>query len=478
MTKTKCCIWVLSLSVIFGTRTGWAQDPLDLQVQVQKDQEKQREKEAAIKLQQKEKEEQERQKQQALEEQERQKQEALKVLNKRLENSAVLSKPVFEKLAFRLWSGEAYRINTYHQPTQAQPVNGLKAKLSRVFFQKSHDPDRPLVLESIELLAEDGAGYMISYDKCSEDEHLYIEAFIKLWKKEKYARTWTDVTGKFRVDAVFDGLVDGKVRLIKSDGKLLQLPLEKLSIGDQELIKRETAIPMPSEIAAALTWLANHQLHDGSWSLKNYVSRCTDRTCTGPGSVNADAGATAMSLLPFLAARQTHKNGIYKTKILKAIQWLIRRQQADGNLAKGAEQMMYSHGLATIALCADYGLTGDRQVGLAAQGAVDFIRKAQNTADGGWRYNPGDPGDTSVMGWQLTALKSAQLAGLDVGGASGSAFSGATKWLDSVALHDGTEYSYQPSQSSSNTMTSVGLLCRQYLGAKRDNPMLIGGMRI
>ena len=26
------------------------------------------------------------------------------------------------------------------------------------------------------------------------------------------------------------------------------------------------------------------------------------------------------------------------------------------------------------------------------------------------------------------------------------------------------------------TMTSVGLLCRQYLGAKRDSPMLSGGM--
>ena len=43
-------------------------------------------------------------------------------------------------------------------------------------------------------------------------------------------------------------------------------------------------------------------------------------------------------------------------------------------------------------------------------------------------------------------------------------------------MHDGTEYAYQPGQGPSNTMTSVGLLCRQYLGAKRDNPMLIGGM--
>ena len=71
------------------------------------------------------------------------------------------------------------------------------------------------------------------------------------------------------------------------------------------------------------------------------------------------------------------------------------------------------------------------------------------------------------------ALKSAHMAGLNVGG---SVFAGARKWLDSVAVQNGAAYSYQPNQPPSNTMTSVGLLCRQYLGAKRDNPMLTGGM--
>ena len=89
-----------------------------------------------------------------------------------------------------------------------------------------------------------------------------------------------------------------------------------------------------------------------------------------------------------------------------------RRQPGQGR----GQQMMYSHGLATIALCEAYGLTGDRQVGPAAQGAVNFILNAQNPADGGWRYNPRDPGDTSVVGWQLMALKSAHMAGLNVGG--------------------------------------------------------------
>ena len=70
------------------------------------------------------------------------------------------------------------------------------------------------------------------------------------------------------------------------------------------------------------------------------------------------------------------------------------------------------------------------------------------------------------------ALKSAHMAGLNVGG---SAFSGTSKWLDSVAEHDGTEYATSRAWRFT-TMTSVGLLCRQYLGAKRENPMLIGGM--
>jgi hypothetical protein len=236
-------------------------------------------------------------------------------------------------------------------------------------------------------------------------------------------------------------------------------------------------------VAAALLWLAHHQDYDGHWGLAGFVHQCKDKSCAKGKSVSeitsCDSGATAMGLLPFLAAGQTHKTkGTYRETVLKGVQWLIAHQQPDGDLAKGAQQKMYSHGLATIALCEAFGLTGDPEVRGHAQAAVNYILAAQNAADGGWRYNPKDPGDTSVVGWQLMALKSAHMAGLDVGGtSSGSAFMGTSKWLDSVSVNNGTEYAYMPGQGPEDTMTSVGLLCRQYLGAKRDNPWLVGGMQ-
>ena len=117
------------------------------------------------------------------------------------------------------------------------------------------------------------------------------------------------------------------------------------------------------------------------------------------------------------AQSQTHKTkGPYRRNVERGLVWLIRHQEKDGFLAKDCVSPMYSHGMATIALCEAFGLSGDRNVGVAAQDAVNYIVAAQNKNDCGWRYNAGDPGDTSVMGWQIMALKSAHMAGLNIGG--------------------------------------------------------------
>jgi hypothetical protein len=232
-------------------------------------------------------------------------------------------------------------------------------------------------------------------------------------------------------------------------------------------------------VTAALIWLANHQnFVDGNWSLQHYTANCKpgDKSCTGRCIIPAaDVGATAMGLLPFLAAGQTQKSkGPFKEHISRAVDWLIKQQQPDGNLAEGAHQMMYSHGLATLALSEDYGMTGDKRVGAAVEKAVKFIVDAQNAQDGGWRYNPGDAGDTSVLGWQISALQSAKRAGIRI---PPNVFSSASKFLDSVSSDNGAKYCYQPGVPAMPPMTAIGLLSRQYLGAKHDNPMLTGGVK-
>jgi hypothetical protein len=120
---------------------------------------------------------------------------------------------------------------------------------------------------------------------------------------------------------------------------------------------------------------------------------------------------------------------------------------------------MYAQGIATIALCEAYGMTQDASLRQPAQRAVDFICWAQHSA-GGWRYYPGQPGDTTVFGWQMMALKSAAMAGLDV---PSPVVNLAERFLDSVQSGDGSYYGYMvPARSSAPT--AVGLLIRMYTG--------------
>ncbi len=227
-------------------------------------------------------------------------------------------------------------------------------------------------------------------------------------------------------------------------------------------------------VQAALYWLAIHQSRDGSWSLKQYVQQCRDTSCTGPADSESVSAATAMGLLPFLGVGLSHSRiDQYQRVISGGVNWLVSHQRPDGDLSANGAPQMYLHGLAAIALCEDYGLSHDRSIGIAAQKAIDFIAAAQNGTTGGWRYVPGQDGDTSVLGWQLMAIKSAQTAGLKVNAA---VLDGAKKWLRSVSL-SGREggprglFSYQPGVHATPPMTAVGLLCNQYLGVGREDPV-------
>lgn len=228
-------------------------------------------------------------------------------------------------------------------------------------------------------------------------------------------------------------------------------------------------------VGAALNWFHRHQSPQGKWSI-DHRRQCKNGVCTGAGSAQSDAAATAMALLPFLGAGQTHKSkGIYQQTINKGLFWLVKQQKPNGDLSGGCANPMYAHGLATIVLCEAYGMTHDERIGAAARRAVQYIERAQNESTGGWRYVPGDAGDTSVFGWQIMALKSAQLAGLPV---NSIVFDNGRRWLRSVAKgeHLGL-YCYQPYQPVTPSMTAAGMLCQQYLGANPKDPGMLEGKR-
>ncbi|KIR26661.1 hypothetical protein I309_04430 [Cryptococcus deuterogattii LA55] len=54
-------------------------------------------------------------------------------------------------------------------------------------------------------------------------------------------RTWSDKSGQFDVEAEYLGLMNGKVRLHKLNGVIIDVPLEKMSARDTELIRRHEA---------------------------------------------------------------------------------------------------------------------------------------------------------------------------------------------------------------------------------------------
>lgn len=231
-------------------------------------------------------------------------------------------------------------------------------------------------------------------------------------------------------------------------------------------------------VARGLRWLASVQNQDGSWSLANYERH-------GRKDNPGDAAGTSLALLPFLGAGQTQEFGRYKSTVARGLAWLIANQKPNGDLRANfnGQAGMYAHGQAAIVLCEAFAMTGDEKLRQPAQLAINFIEQAQHSR-GGWRYQPGEPGDTSVFGWQLMALQSARAArgGISV---SDETLKLADYYLDLASkprgqsrVPAGALYRYLPDDGSfTPAMTAEGLLCRMYLGWTRDNPRLMTGVR-
>jgi len=221
-----------------------------------------------------------------------------------------------------------------------------------------------------------------------------------------------------------------------------------------------------SAVEAALAWLARHQEPDGHWDTKKWE-----------GSMKTDAGVTGLALLAFLGAGYTETEGKWKSNVQRATRWIIKNQAADGCIGKDSEGTEpngpgYHHSICGLALAEAFGMAKNSTVGAAAQKAVDYSTGTHQVKGSGWRYTPGMAADLSVTGWFVMQLKSARVAGLKV---PGSGMQGAMTFLETVSDQYGKCRYKAEWQSPGTTMTSVGMLCRLFAGARPNDAKVVGG---
>ena len=155
-------------------------------------------------------------------------------------------------------------------------------------------------------------------------------------------------------------------------------------------------------IRGALKWLAAKQNGSGSWSADGN---------------RYEVAMTGYTLMAFLAAGQLPDEGEYGKTVAKAVSYLLNTCKSDGLIQASnsyGNEVMYSHGIATIALAEVYGQTRDPRIKNKLESAIKLIIKCQNH-EGGWRYQPrAADADMSVTVLQVVAVRAAKNAGLDV----------------------------------------------------------------
>ena len=218
-------------------------------------------------------------------------------------------------------------------------------------------------------------------------------------------------------------------------------------------------------INSALEWLTANQDPAGHWDSKKHGA-----------TMNYNNGAVGLGLLCFYGWGERHDQACkYQDNVRRALDWLLTKQRKDGYLGEGPG-MMYSHAIATIALCEGYGLTKDQRLREPSERAIAYTVAAQSKRRGGWRYSPGEDSDTSVTGWQYMALHSARMAGLEV---PQDSFDRARGFLDQMGggKHGGL-YGYQERGKLSRAMVATGMFCRQLDLVPPTHPMMQESARL
>ena len=251
--------------------------------------------------------------------------------------------------------------------------------------------------------------------------------------------------------------------------------------GRKGINKQEAAV------LDALKWLHDHQAPSGFWDADEFMLYDVydaKPTSTGKGNPVNDVGLTGLALLAFLGNNHTLSSGNYKDTVSSGINWLKSVQRDDGLFGEEVgNPTLYNHSIATMAMGEAYWFSKQTPVlKRPMMNATKVIVNARNNY-GAWRYKlePNGDNDSSITGWMIFALKTAEDNKIPVDHA---AFEGAEMWFASMedkntgrvgyAYGDGgggpgsfpsrpAHYIDKFPAEKSEALTAVALLCRVFM---------------
>ena len=230
-------------------------------------------------------------------------------------------------------------------------------------------------------------------------------------------------------------------------------------------------------VERGLRWLVAHQRDDGSWCFDLTKAPCNGM-CRNSGSEASTTAATGLALLPFLGAGYTQRQGEYQETVKTGI--VLLEHPASGHAARRRPVRRRHdvrpgnrHDRLVRSLRND-----PRRVAEGHRPGSDSLHRLWRRIcrGGGWRDTPGKPGDTTVTGWQLMALKSGQMAKLEV---PSPTISLVEKFLEQRAIRSRRPLRLLTDAASARRgkrPRPSGLLCRMYTGWHRDRPALYRGV--
>lgn len=214
---------------------------------------------------------------------------------------------------------------------------------------------------------------------------------------------------------------------------------------------------MDRSVLTALRWIKEQQNEDGSFGKEFPVAM------------------TAFALLAFSGHCETVDSPEFGKAVKMAIEYLVDvADKGKGMMAsRNDRNTSYEHGIAVYALAEAYSMnknasTPFKRISPSLKKGLPIIIEGQ-TNGGGWLYSYGSNGvgDLSVAGWNMQALKAAELTGLKFSGLSTSKKK-ARKYLDVALDPNGSEgyYKYRVREQDKGklSLTGVGVLCSRMMG--------------